>query len=220
MPWEEIDVDELERRMWRNKMRLERLRDNSKSKDGIDTAKQRQSQEQTCRKKMSRAQDEILKMMKCNTVIHLKRRFPLEKCIPQLGLPKDQGHPPYKKPHDLKKAWKDEASTHKLYHDSYSSNGGSGSLVINDYCEYDVEGVEDEANFDIVNLNSSNLGIDIMRIIRQPTFPFKGEMVDLDLVRKRKPSNDATLANTSTSSVLTVNLNSVSMTELSGIIIN
>ncbi|MCI77258.1 protein ETHYLENE INSENSITIVE 3, partial [Trifolium medium] len=25
---------------------------------------------------------------------------------PQIGLPKDQGCPPYKKPHDLKKAWK------------------------------------------------------------------------------------------------------------------
>ncbi|KAK6928980.1 Ethylene insensitive 3 [Dillenia turbinata] len=48
-----------------------------------------------------------------------QRRFPLEKGVappwwptgtedwwPQLGLIKDQGPPPYKKPHDLKKAWK------------------------------------------------------------------------------------------------------------------
>ncbi|GFP91154.1 protein ethylene insensitive 3 [Phtheirospermum japonicum] len=48
-----------------------------------------------------------------------QRRFPLEKGVPppwwpsgkeewwhQLGLQKDQGPPPYKKPHDLKKAWK------------------------------------------------------------------------------------------------------------------
>uniref|UniRef100_A0A3Q7ESQ9 Ethylene insensitive 3-like DNA-binding domain-containing protein n=1 Tax=Solanum lycopersicum TaxID=4081 RepID=A0A3Q7ESQ9_SOLLC len=48
-----------------------------------------------------------------------QRRFPLEKGVsppwwpngqedwwPQLGLPNDQGPPPYKKPHDLKKAWK------------------------------------------------------------------------------------------------------------------
>ncbi|KAL0389246.1 UNVERIFIED_CONTAM: protein ETHYLENE INSENSITIVE 3 [Sesamum calycinum] len=47
-----------------------------------------------------------------------QRRFPLEKVSPpwwaewkeewwhQLGLQKDQGPPPYKKPHDLKKAWK------------------------------------------------------------------------------------------------------------------
>ena len=50
---------------------------------------------------------------------HPQRRFPLEKGVPppwwptgneewwpQIGLPKDQGPPPYKKPHDLKKAWK------------------------------------------------------------------------------------------------------------------
>ncbi|XP_039059506.1 protein ETHYLENE INSENSITIVE 3-like [Hibiscus syriacus] len=40
-----------------------------------------------------------------------QRCFPLEKDVPppwwpQLGLSKDQGPPPYKKPHDLKKSWK------------------------------------------------------------------------------------------------------------------
>ncbi|KAF2322415.1 hypothetical protein GH714_016269 [Hevea brasiliensis] len=106
-----------------------------------------------------------------------QRRFPLEKGVPppwwptgneewwpQLGLPKDQGPPPYKKPHDLKKAWKDkmtakesatwlaiinqeEALARELYPNScptLSSAGGSGSLVIHDCSEYDVEGVEDE----------------------------------------------------------------------------
>lgn len=205
---EEIDVDELERRMWRDKMRLKRLKEQNKSKEGIDIAKQQQSQEQARRKKMSRAQDGILKYMLkmmevckaqgfvygiipekgkpvtgasdnlrewwkdkvrfdrngpaaiakyqadnsipgkndgCNSIgptphtlqelqdttlgsllsalmQHCdppQRRFPLEKGFsppwwpngneewwPQLGLPKDQGPPPYKKPHDLKKAWK------------------------------------------------------------------------------------------------------------------
>ncbi|KAE8678933.1 Protein ETHYLENE INSENSITIVE 3 [Hibiscus syriacus] len=186
-----------------------------------------------------------------------QRRFPLEKGVPppwwptgteewwpQLGLPKDQGPSPYKKPHDLKKAWKvgvltaiikhmfpniakirklvqqskclqdkmtakesatwlaivnqEERLARELYPDScppLSSCGGSGSLVINDCNEFSVEGAEDEANFDIqeckpVNLNSSNLGTDRMRVIQQTTFPFKGEVVNLDLVRKRKPSND------------------------------
>ncbi|RDX58432.1 Protein ETHYLENE INSENSITIVE 3, partial [Mucuna pruriens] len=205
---EEIDVDELERRMWKDKMRLKRLREQSRAKDGTDAAKQRQSQEQARRKKMSRAQDGILKyMLKMMEVCKAQgfvygivpekgkpvtgasdnlrewwkdkvrfdrngpaaiakyqadnavpgkndgagsigptphtlqelqdttlgsllsalmqhcdppqRRFPLEKGVPppwwptgneewwpQIGLPKDQGHPPYKKPHDLKKAWK------------------------------------------------------------------------------------------------------------------
>nr|BAA74714.1 transcription factor TEIL [Nicotiana tabacum] len=206
---EEIDVDELERRMWRDKMKLKRLKEMTKGgKEGVDAVKQRQSQEQARRKKMSRAQDGILKyMLKMMEVCKAQgfvygiipekgkpvtgasdnlrewwkdkvrfdrngpaaiakyqadnaipgknegsnpigptphtlqelqdttlgsllsalmqhcdppqRRFPLEKGVPppwwptgqedwwpQLGLSKDQGPPPYKKPHDLKKAWK------------------------------------------------------------------------------------------------------------------
>ncbi|KAF7815484.1 protein ETHYLENE INSENSITIVE 3 [Senna tora] len=61
---EEIDVDELERRMWRDKMRLKRLKEQTKSKEGIDSLKdlkQRQSQEKAMRKKMSRGHHGILK---------------------------------------------------------------------------------------------------------------------------------------------------------------
>ncbi|KAH6774845.1 Ethylene insensitive 3 family protein [Perilla frutescens var. frutescens] len=207
---EEIDVDELERRIWRDKMQLKRLKETNKGKEGVDSLKQRQqSQEQARRKKMSRAQDGILKyMLKMMEVCKAQgfvygiipekgkpvsgasdnlrewwkdkvrfdrngpaaiakyqsdngvpgrnegsapigptphtlqelqdttlgsllsalmqhcdppqRRFPLEKGNPppwwpngkedwwhQLGLQRDQGGPPpYKKPHDLKKAWK------------------------------------------------------------------------------------------------------------------
>ncbi|XP_010247605.1 PREDICTED: protein ETHYLENE INSENSITIVE 3-like [Nelumbo nucifera] len=215
---EEMDVDELERRMWRDRMLLRKLKEQNKSKDGVDTAKQRQSQEQARRKKMSRAQDGILKYMlkmmevckaqgfvygiipekgkpvsgasdnlrawwkekvrfdrngpaaiakyqadhsipgkneDCNAVSSTphtlqelqdttlgsllsalmqhcdppQRRFPLEKGVappwwptgdeewwPQLGLPKDQGPPPYKKPHDLKKAWKVSVLTAVIKH--------------------------------------------------------------------------------------------------------
>lgn len=346
---EEIDVDELERRMWKDKMRLKRLKEQNKSKEGIDIAKQRQSQEQARRKKMSRAQDGILKYMLkmmevckaqgfvygiipekgkpvtgasdnlrewwkdkvrfdrngpaaiakyqadnsipgknegCNSIgptphtlqelqdttlgsllsalmQHCdppQRRFPLEKGVPppwwptgneewwpQLGLPKDQGPPPYKKPHDLKKAWKvgvltavikhmspdiakirklvrqskclqdkmtakesatwlaiinqEEALARELYPNlcpPLSSAGGSGSLVIHDCSEYDVEGVEDEPNFDVQeckpeNINCSNLGMERMRErmpIRQP-YPIKGETItNVDFIRKRKPSTD------------------------------
>ncbi|TYJ02942.1 hypothetical protein E1A91_A13G264400v1 [Gossypium mustelinum] len=329
---EEVDVDELERRVWRDKMRLKRLKDQSKGKDGVDTAKQRQSQEQARRKKMSRAQDGILKYMLkmmevckaqgfvygiipekgkpvtgasdnlrewwkdkvrfdrngpaaiakyqadnsipgnndgCNligptphTLQELQdttlgsllsalmqhcdppqRRFPLEKGVPppwwptgteewwpQLGLPKDQGPPSYKKPHDLKKAWKvgvltavikhispdiakirklvrqskclqdkmtakesatwlaiinqEEALARELYPDScppLSSSGRSGSLVINDCNEYDIEGVVDEPIFDVQECKPGNLN----RVIQQPSFP-----VNLDFLQKRKPSDD------------------------------
>ncbi|KAK6138239.1 hypothetical protein DH2020_028023 [Rehmannia glutinosa] len=49
--------------MWRDKMRLKRLKEMNKGKENLDSAKQRQSQEQARRKKMSRAQDGILKYM-------------------------------------------------------------------------------------------------------------------------------------------------------------
>ncbi|KAK7333849.1 hypothetical protein VNO80_30628 [Phaseolus coccineus] len=347
---EEIGVDELEHRMWKDKMLLKRLKEQSKSKEGIDAVKQRQSQEQARRKKMSRAQDGILKYMLkmmevckaqgfvygiipekgkpvtgasdnlrewwkdkvrfdrngpaaitkyqadnaipgrndgCNSIgptphtlqelqdttlgsllsalmQHCdppQRRFPLEKGIPppwwptgnevwwpQIGLPKDQSPPPYKKPHDLKKAWKvgvltavikhmspdidkirklvrqskclqdkmtakesatwlaiinqEEALARELYPDyipPLASAGGSGSLVVNDSNEYDVEGGEDEANFDVEdrkheNIHMSNLGMERMRgtvVVQQPSFSIKGEVVtNMDLLRKRKVSSN------------------------------
>ncbi|XP_031379862.1 ETHYLENE INSENSITIVE 3-like 1 protein isoform X2 [Punica granatum] len=217
---EEMDVDELERRMWRDRMLHRRLKEQNKSKEGgagPDSSKQRQSQEQARRKKMSRAQDGILKYMLkmmevckaqgfvygiipekgkpvsgasdnlrawwkekvrfdrnapaaiakyqaenaipgmpedcCSVELNHtlqelqdttlgsllsalmqhcdppQRRFPLEKGVAppwwptgkeewwsQLGLPKDQGPPPYKKPHDLKKAWKVSVLTAVIKH--------------------------------------------------------------------------------------------------------
>ncbi|KAJ1699173.1 hypothetical protein LUZ63_007685 [Rhynchospora breviuscula] len=211
------DIEEIERRIWRDRMRLKRLKEQqqNKAKDvglgsgaGLSRLQLRQSQEQARRKKMSRAQDGILKyMLKMMEVCKAQgfvygiipekgkpvggasdnlrawwkekvrfdrngpaaiakyqadnvapgsetesspglvsshslqelqdttlgsllsalmqhcsppqRRFPLEKGVPppwwpsghegwyaELGIPKEQGPPPYKKPHDLKKAWK------------------------------------------------------------------------------------------------------------------
>ncbi|XP_004501972.1 ETHYLENE INSENSITIVE 3-like 1 protein [Cicer arietinum] len=353
---EEIDVYELERRMWRDKMRLKRLKEQIKPKEEFDAAKQRQSQEQARRKKMSRAQDGILKYMLkmmevckaqgfvygiipekgkpvtgasdnlrewwknkvrfdrngpaaiakyqsdnaiqgandgCNSIgptphtlqelqdttlgsllsalmQHCdppQRRFPLEKGIPppwwptgneewwpQIGLPKDQGPPPYKKPHDLKKAWKvgvltavikhispDIAKIRKLVRQSkclqdkmtakesttwlaiinqeealarvlypnfippFASVGGSGSFSTNDGNEYDVEGGEDEPNFDVEERKpetllhpSSNIGMERMRLRLPPvphsSFPMKGEAAiattNFDFMRKRKMSGE------------------------------
>ncbi|KAE8688756.1 hypothetical protein F3Y22_tig00110956pilonHSYRG00137 [Hibiscus syriacus] len=49
---EEVDVDELEKRLWRDKMRLKRLKEQQKGKEVIDVAKQRQSQEQAIKVKL------------------------------------------------------------------------------------------------------------------------------------------------------------------------
>ncbi|KAG2552267.1 hypothetical protein PVAP13_9KG089900 [Panicum virgatum] len=222
------DIEELERRMWRDRMKLKRLRElqQTRGKDqaaaggggGDGSSKPRQSQEQARRKKMSRAQDGILKyMLKMMEVCRAQgfvygiipekgkpvsgasdnlrawwkekvrfdrngpaaiakyqadnavpgaenelasgaasphslqelqdttlgsllsalmqhcdppqRRYPLEKGVPppwwptgdeewwpELGIPKDQVPPPYKKPHDLKKAWKVSVLTAVIKH--------------------------------------------------------------------------------------------------------
>ncbi|KAA8544468.1 hypothetical protein F0562_022492 [Nyssa sinensis] len=347
---EDIDVDELERRLWRVKMRLKRRKELNKGRECVDAAKQRQSQEQARRKKMSRAQDGILKyMLKMMEVCKAQgfvygiipekgkpvsgasdnlrewwkdkvrfdrngpaaiakyqadnsipgknegsspvgptphtlqelqdttlgsllsalmqhcdppqRRFPLEKGAPppwwptgnedwwpQLGLQKDQGPPPYKKPHDLKKAWKvgvltavikhmspdiakirklvrqskclqdkmtakesatwlaiinqEESFARELYPHDYpplSSAGGSGSFVFTDSSEYDVEGAEDEPNFDVQeqklnNLDLLNTGMERIKDrlpVQQLAHPIKDEVItNLDFTRKRKASNE------------------------------
>ncbi|CAH1433414.1 unnamed protein product [Lactuca virosa] len=60
---EETDIDELEKRMWQDKILLRRLKEQNNLKRSINVQKHQQSQEQARRKKMSRAQDGILKYM-------------------------------------------------------------------------------------------------------------------------------------------------------------
>ncbi|KAG6523125.1 protein ETHYLENE-INSENSITIVE 3-like 1a [Zingiber officinale] len=56
---DDVDIEELERRMWRDRARLKRLKEQQQQ----SKSKQRQSQEHARRKKMARAQDGILKYM-------------------------------------------------------------------------------------------------------------------------------------------------------------
>ncbi|CAI5473547.1 unnamed protein product [Closterium sp. Yama58-4] len=235
---DELDVDELERRMWKDRLKLKRIKDCQKIKDAPEAQenkedddeeeeefkpRQKQSQQdQARRKKMSRAHDGILKyMLKMMEVCKAQgfvygiipekgkpvggssdnlrawwkdqvrfdrngpaaiarynaeqavaagkkdhqpagllqlttpstlqelqdttlgsllsalmqhcdppqRRYPLEKgnpppwwpsgdedWWPQLGMPRGSGRPPYKKPHDLKKAWKVGVLTSVIKH--------------------------------------------------------------------------------------------------------
>lgn len=351
---DEMDVDELERRMWRDRMLLRRLKEQNKEKEGADSAKQRQSQEQARRKKMSRAQDGILKYMlkmmevckaqgfvygiipekgkpvsgasdnlrawwkekvrfdrngpaaiakyqadhsipgkneDCSAMASTphtlqelqdttlgsllsalmqhcdppQRRFPLEKGVappwwptgneewwPQLSLPKDQGPPPYKKPHDLKKAWKvsvltavikhmspdiakirklvrqskclqdkmtakesatwlaiinqEEALARKLYPDRCLplSAGGSGSLIISDATDYDVEGADDDTNAEVEDckprdvhlVNMGAAGTRDRLMIPPMDTQIKGEVIEInsEFSQKRKQlADDPTL---------------------------
>ncbi|KAL0448621.1 UNVERIFIED_CONTAM: putative ETHYLENE INSENSITIVE 3-like 4 protein [Sesamum latifolium] len=147
---EGISYDDLKQRMWKDRMRMQQL----KAKRDVDGPPSAAKLEQSRRKKMSRAQDAILKYMVkimevCNAqgfvygivsekgkpvtgssdslrewwkdkhCVPPQRRFPLERGLPppwwpkgdelwwgDQGLAHEHGPPPYRKPHDLKKAWK------------------------------------------------------------------------------------------------------------------
>lgn len=62
---EEIEAEELERRMWKDRIKLKRLKEKQKleAQQAAEKQKPRQSSDQARRKKMSRAQDGILKYM-------------------------------------------------------------------------------------------------------------------------------------------------------------
>uniref|UniRef100_M4E573 Ethylene insensitive 3-like DNA-binding domain-containing protein n=1 Tax=Brassica campestris TaxID=3711 RepID=M4E573_BRACM len=164
---DEIDVDELERRMWRDKMRLKRLKeqDNKSSKQGVDydSAKQRQSQEQARRKKMSRAQDGILKYM-------LKM---MEVCKAQgfvYGIIPENGKPVTGASDNLREWWKDKVRFDR--NGPAAISGGSCSLLMNDCDQYDVEGFEKETRYEVEEVK-----------------PVKEE-VSSEFMRKRKPDRD------------------------------
>ncbi|KAL8166712.1 hypothetical protein V2J09_008211 [Rumex salicifolius] len=63
--YEDIEIEELEVRMWRDRLLMKKLKDDRMRmpKEILDASKERQAQELARRKKMSRAQDGILKYM-------------------------------------------------------------------------------------------------------------------------------------------------------------
>ncbi|KAJ4884472.1 ETHYLENE INSENSITIVE 3-like 3 protein [Raphanus sativus] len=62
---EEIDAEDLERRMWKDRVRLKRIKDRTKTEEASQTkeSQPKKISDQAQRKKMSRAQDGILKYM-------------------------------------------------------------------------------------------------------------------------------------------------------------
>ncbi|KAL1828262.1 hypothetical protein ACET3Z_006674 [Daucus carota] len=179
---EEMDVDELERRMWRDRMLLRRLKE-QKGKEGVDSAKQRQSQEQARRKKMSRAQDGILKYM-------LKM---MEVCKAQgfvYGIIPEKGKPVSGASDNLRAWWKEKVSP---------LAGGNGSYLISETSDYDVDGVDNDHNIDVEECKPQDVNFFLgtvepkNRLVAPPFVPVKGELVDgvADFVQKRKSPADA-----------------------------
>ncbi|GMY11322.1 putative ETHYLENE INSENSITIVE 3-like 4 protein [Fagus crenata] len=133
---EDMSYDDLKKRMWKDRIRLQKLKEKLDIEEPESIAKQEASR----RKKMSRAQDSILKsMVKIMEVCEAQgfvygivpeKGKPVtgssdtqnrlkEKGLPppwwptgqeiwwgEQGNSQEHGVPPYRKPHDLKKAWK------------------------------------------------------------------------------------------------------------------
>ncbi|KAI3669057.1 hypothetical protein L6452_40278 [Arctium lappa] len=128
---DEMEIKELEKRMWRDKMLLRRLKDENRCKQGVDTAKKRQAEDHARRKKMSRAQDGILKYM-------LKM---MEVCNAQgfvYGIIPENGKPVSGASDNLRGWWKEKVrfdrngpaaiAKHRAAHASPTENAGLGPV--------------------------------------------------------------------------------------------
>ncbi|RWV95979.1 hypothetical protein BHE74_00008569 [Ensete ventricosum] len=143
---EDVDIEELERRMWRDRMRLKRLKEQqqSKTKEQGDAEKQCQSHEQARRKKMSRAQDGILKYM-------LKM---MEVCKAQgfvYGIIPEKGKPVSGASDNLRAWWKEKVRFDRNG-PAAVANGVTGAISFNS-SEYDVEGIDESKTEDVTIYN-------------------------------------------------------------------
>ncbi|TQD84129.1 hypothetical protein C1H46_030329 [Malus baccata] len=137
---DELDVNELERRVWKYRMRLKRLKEQNKETEAADNARQCQPQEQARRKRMSRAQDGILKyMLKMMEVCKAKGFV--------YGIIPENGKPVTGASDSLREWWKEK----RLYPDGCtppSSSGSGSNFAISGTSDYDVEVVDDEDNYE------------------------------------------------------------------------
>ncbi|GAB2276980.1 hypothetical protein Dimus_011689 [Dionaea muscipula] len=85
---EEIEADELERRMWKDRIKLKRIKERQKlaAQEAAEKQKPKHSTDQARRKKMSRAQDGILKYMLKLMEVCKARGF-VYGIIPEIGKP-------------------------------------------------------------------------------------------------------------------------------------
>ncbi|KAK8961483.1 Protein ETHYLENE INSENSITIVE 3 [Platanthera guangdongensis] len=181
---EDLDAEELERRIWRDRLRLKRLKElqQNKNKEIGDTTKQRQSQEQARRKKMSRAQDGILKYM-------LKM---MEVCKAQgfvYGIIPEKGKPVSGASDNLRGWWKEKEESHfrELYPNALplptSASNCNGAISFSSSCsEYDVEGIDDGKSEQPMNAN-----------LLAPPHSVKEES-NTEFIRKRSANSDPEFA--------------------------
>ncbi|KAL5707986.1 hypothetical protein ACHQM5_018829 [Ranunculus cassubicifolius] len=105
---EEIDSDELERRMWKDRIKLKRIKEKQKlaAQRDAEKAKPKQTNDQAVRKKMSRAQDGILKyMLKLMEVCNVRGFV--------YGIIPDKGKPASGASDNLRAWWKEKVKFDK-----------------------------------------------------------------------------------------------------------
>ncbi|XP_026429465.1 putative ETHYLENE INSENSITIVE 3-like 4 protein [Papaver somniferum] len=108
---EEMGIEELENRMWMDKLRLQKLKKKEKKKlgrdgDGLNNSKSIVKQEQSRRKKMSRAQNSILKYMIKTMDVCDARGF-------VYGIIPAKGKPVTGSSDNLRAWWKNKVEFHK-----------------------------------------------------------------------------------------------------------
>ncbi|CAN6453685.1 unnamed protein product [Victoria cruziana] len=125
---EEIEPDELERRMWKDRIKLKRIKDRQKSAVlQAEKTRYKQTSDQATRKKMSRAQDGILKYMLKLMEVCKVRGF-------VYGIIPDKGKPVSGASDNIRAWWKEKvkfdkngpAAIAKYEAENFAANNGDG----------------------------------------------------------------------------------------------
>ncbi|KAF9597220.1 hypothetical protein IFM89_016361 [Coptis chinensis] len=158
---EEIDAEELERRMWKDRVKLKRIRERQKvmAQRDADKLKPKQTSDQARRKKMSRAQDGILKYMLKLMEVCKARGF-------VYGIIPEKGKPVSGASDNIRAWWKEKVKFDKNGPAAIANNdngalgvpetppgafGGRKEAAASSDSDYDVDGAEVGSGSDLSN---------------------------------------------------------------------
>ncbi|KAM7255945.1 hypothetical protein ACFE04_011686 [Oxalis oulophora] len=173
----EIEIEELEKRMKRDNKLLMRLKEKLSSKENIDSTKQRQTQEEERRKKMSRAHARIMKHMLQMMKVCKAQGF-------VYGIIPENEKPLTGASDNLREWWKEkeEIEARKVYPEySFPPLMSYDSIGIEDCTKYNVVGTEDKLDIDIEEIKEVEFNNSVIQL---------QELDRIDFVRKRKSTID------------------------------
>ncbi|THU48224.1 hypothetical protein C4D60_Mb09t23970 [Musa balbisiana] len=145
---EEIESEELTRRMWKDRVKLKRIKERERlaaQRAALETSKPKQPSEQALRKKMSRAQDGILKyMLKLMEVCNVRGFV--------YGIIPEKGKPVSGASDNIRAWWKEKDSGHRERREDTNSCSD----------EYDVDGLEDARGSTSCKDDAKNLQVETL----------------------------------------------------------